>query len=114
MKAILSSYTMMNQRPMDSKSKILGVGYMPTPKYFCVIKTNFNHILYIRDTDGSSLFAGKEMMYMDHYFEHMQECHDFQEKYYPELTIEHLSLNEDDTNALNIWYSIVECLMAEC
>ena len=56
MKAILLSYTMMNQRPMDSKSKILGVGYMPTPKYFfCVIKNNFNHILYIRDTDGSSL-----------------------------------------------------------
>lgn len=51
---------------------------------------------------------------MDNYFEHMQEFHDFQEKYYPELTIEHLSLNEDDINALNIWYSIVECLMVEC
>ena len=51
---------------------------------------------------------------MDNYFAHMQECHDFQEKYYPELTIERLSLSEYDTNALNIWYSIIEYLMAEC
>lgn len=56
----------------------------------------------------------KEMMHMDNYFKHMQECHDFQEKYYPELTIERLSLTHNDIMALNIWYSIIEYLMTEC
>lgn len=49
----------------------------------------------------------------DAYFQTIQKYHDFQEKYLPGFTIDHLSLTTGYFTALNIWYFVVGLFMRD-